>query len=76
MLADRVMRGEEGSEFEACHGFLSGRLVVGCPTFASYVLESAKAIAESGSRSMVVVETWVTYRRPELSQAVFVSRGR
>src|ERR1700686_4956667 len=24
MLADRVMRGEEGSEFEARHGFLSG----------------------------------------------------
>src|ERR1700687_582881 len=28
MLADRVMRGEEGSEFEACHGFLSGRLLL------------------------------------------------
>jgi hypothetical protein len=28
MLADRVMRGEEGSEFEACHKFLSGRLFV------------------------------------------------
>jgi hypothetical protein len=27
MLADRVMRGEEGSEFEACHGFLSGLLL-------------------------------------------------
>src|ERR1035437_1890085 len=24
MLADRMMRGEEGSEFEACHGLLSG----------------------------------------------------
>src|ERR1700681_2086790 len=28
MLADGVMRGEEGSEFEACHGFLSGRLLL------------------------------------------------
>ena len=28
MLADRMMRGEEGSEFEACHGFLSGRLLL------------------------------------------------
>ena len=28
MLADRVMRGEEGSEFEARHGFLSGRLLL------------------------------------------------
>src|SRR3979490_810766 len=28
MLADRVMRGEEGSEFEACHGFLSGLIVL------------------------------------------------
>jgi hypothetical protein len=28
MFADRMMRGEEGSEFEACHGFLSGRLLL------------------------------------------------
>src|SRR5260370_7142959 len=28
MLADRGMRGEEGSEFEACHGFLSGLLLL------------------------------------------------
>src|ERR1700737_3082905 len=28
MLADWMMRGEEGSEFEACHGFLSGRLLL------------------------------------------------
>jgi hypothetical protein len=28
MLADRMMRGEEGSEFEACHGFFSGRLLL------------------------------------------------
>src|SRR5271154_7331189 len=28
MLADRVMRGEEGSEFQACHGFLSGSLLL------------------------------------------------
>ena len=28
MLADGVMRGEEGSEFKACHGFLSGRLLL------------------------------------------------
>jgi hypothetical protein len=28
MLADRMMRGEEGSEFEACHEFLSGRLLL------------------------------------------------
>jgi hypothetical protein len=28
MLADGMMRGEEGSEFEACHGFLSGRLLL------------------------------------------------
>src|SRR5258707_12568831 len=26
MLADRMMRGEEGSKLQACHGFLSGRL--------------------------------------------------
>jgi SAM-dependent methyltransferase len=25
MLADRMMRGEEGSKLQACHGFLSGR---------------------------------------------------
>jgi hypothetical protein len=48
MLADRVMRGEEGSEFEACHGFLSGRLLLLIGLSAGYVLESAKAIAESG----------------------------
>jgi hypothetical protein len=28
MLADRVMRGEEGSEFEARHGVVSGLIVV------------------------------------------------
>ena len=29
MLADRVMRGEEGSEFQACHGVFSGRRFFG-----------------------------------------------
>jgi hypothetical protein len=28
MLADRMMRGEEGSEFEACHLFPSGSLLL------------------------------------------------
>src|ERR1039458_8389646 len=28
MLANGMMRGEEGSEFEARHGFLSGRLLL------------------------------------------------
>src|SRR6202043_1610026 len=28
MLADRMMRGEEGSEFQARHGFLSGILLL------------------------------------------------
>src|SRR5713226_6950200 len=69
MLANGVMRGEEGSEFKACHGFLSGRLLLLIGLFfASYVQESSKAIAESSERSMVVVQTWLAYRRQEFSQ--------
>src|SRR6266436_9106399 len=45
MLADRVMRGEEGSEFEARHLFLSGRLLLLLVCGAGYVLNGSKAIA-------------------------------
>jgi hypothetical protein len=47
MLADRVMRGEEGSEFEACHTFLSGRLFFLKGWVPNYGLGRAKAIAEN-----------------------------
>src|SRR5260370_36738017 len=50
MLADRGMRGEEGSEFEARHGFLSGLLLLLIACCAGYVLESCKAIAEPAWR--------------------------
>jgi len=45
MLADRVMRGEEGTEFEARHLFLSGRLLLLLVCCAGYVLNGSKAIA-------------------------------
>ncbi len=45
MLADGVMRGEEGSEFEARHVFLSGRLLLFLVCCAGYVLNGSRAIA-------------------------------
>src|SRR5260370_27463139 len=45
MLADRVMRGEESSEFVARHLFLSGRLLLLLVCGAGYVLNGSKAIA-------------------------------
>src|SRR5271167_389880 len=52
MLADGVMRGEEGAEFEARHGFLSGRLLLlGCSA-PNYGVGRAKAIAEAAVRPM------------------------
>jgi hypothetical protein len=47
MLADRMMRGKEGSELEARHGFLSKRLLLLIGSVPNYGLASAKAIAES-----------------------------
>jgi hypothetical protein len=49
MLADRVMRGEKGSEFQArqfraCHGVSSGRNFLVRGSFASYVVVPFKAI--------------------------------
>src|SRR6266446_3348421 len=54
MLADRVMRGEESSEFEARYLFLSGGLLLLLVCGASYVLNGSRAIAEGprGRRSM------------------------
>src|SRR5712691_8684676 len=45
MLAERAMRGEESSEFEARHLFLSGRLLLLLVCGAGYVLNGSKAIA-------------------------------
>src|ERR1700710_2105444 len=49
MLADRVMRGEEGAEFQACHGCFSGRRLCCLVWQAGYGLAGAKAIAERRS---------------------------
>jgi hypothetical protein len=65
MLADRMMRGEEGSEFKARHGFLSKRLLLLGGSAPNYGLARAKAIAESRCPGMVGVQTWTTCRRPE-----------
>src|SRR6266516_6874732 len=46
MLADWVMRGEEGSEFEASHLFPSGGLLLLLVCCAGYVLNGSRAIAE------------------------------
>src|SRR5258705_3025017 len=45
-LADRVMRGEESSEFEARHLFPSGSPLLFLVCCAGYVLNGSKAIAE------------------------------
>jgi hypothetical protein len=46
MFADRMVRGKEGSEFEACHGVsLRAAIVVG----SGYVLECGKAITEKAA---------------------------
>src|SRR3984957_4676445 len=69
MLADRMMRGEAGSEFKARHGFLSGRLLflVGSPPNGGGV--GANANAETPCWRMVVVPAGPTCRSPALSQA-------
>src|SRR6266576_7172668 len=46
MLTDRMMWGEEGSEFEASHLFPSGGLLLLLVCCAGYVLNGYKAIAE------------------------------
>jgi hypothetical protein len=67
MLADGMMRGEEGSELEARHGVSpdSCSFVLG----PNYGAERGKAIAESRRRCMVVVRGQLTYRRPEFSNS-------
>jgi hypothetical protein len=75
MLADRMMRGEEGSEFKARHGFLSKRLFLLVGSVPNYGLARAKAIAESRCKSMVGVQTWPTCRRPELLTVVPANAG-
>src|SRR5450759_3523356 len=63
MLANGVMRGEEGSEFEAGHGFsLRTLLFLRWPQTTGWgrPRQSRKALG----RSMVVVRIWLTYRRP------------
>jgi hypothetical protein len=65
MLADRMMRGEEGSEFEARHGLFS-------PEFIVLGLFGPKLRGGKGEgnrrncgRSMAVPQTSLTYRHPE-----------
>src|SRR5450759_2721660 len=63
MLANGVMRGEEGSEFEAGHGFsLRTLLFLRWPQTTGWgrPRQSRKALG----RSMIVVRIWLTYRRP------------
>src|ERR1700733_2419499 len=69
MLADGVMRGEEGSEFKACHGFLSGWLLLLIGSPPNYGGVGAKATSERPWWLMVVVRAGLTCRRPALSQA-------
>src|ERR1700722_19612106 len=46
VLADRVMRREEGSKFETSHGVFLRTVLLGCPT--NYGVAKTKAIAYSG----------------------------
>ncbi|OIQ64617.1 hypothetical protein GALL_538300 [mine drainage metagenome] len=48
MLADRMVRREEGSELEAGHGLLSELIFLGCSA-PDYGVGKAKAIAETAS---------------------------
>src|SRR3984893_1365529 len=50
MLADRVMRGEEGSELEARHGISPERNLFLIALSAGYVLAAACAIAQTALR--------------------------
>jgi hypothetical protein len=75
MLADRVMRGEEGPEFKTRH-WVSLRTYCSCVRGTNYGAASAKAIAESRQYGMVVVRCGLAYRRPEfLWQSSFKSPG-
>ena len=67
ILADRVMRGEKGSEFQACHGGFSPDLLLLRRLGPNYGVGKGKAILEARRQCMVVAQSCVTYRRPELS---------
>jgi hypothetical protein len=67
MLADRMMRGEKGSEFQACHGGFSPDLLLLRRLGPNYGVGKSKAILEARRQCMVVAQSCVTYRRPELS---------
>src|ERR1700733_10861043 len=67
MLADRVMRGEEGSEFKARHGLSLRKFIV----LGLLVLKLRGGKEEGNRRNcrrcMVVPQTSLTYRHPEFS---------
>src|SRR5437660_1319921 len=73
MLADRMMRRQEGSEFQACHGFSLRKFIVfgWCCSrqllVPNYGLGRAKAIAENRCSSMDVAGPGLAYRVPECS---------
>src|SRR6267154_5964653 len=69
MLADRVMRGQEGSEFEAGHR-VSLRTSCSCVLFLGGSAQttgrrSPRQSRKARRRCMVIVQVKVTYRHPE-----------
>src|SRR5439155_13219011 len=63
------------SEFQACHGVYSPDLSLFCSA-PNYGVGQGKAILETLGQRMVVAQSWVTYRRPELSASVPWARVR
>jgi hypothetical protein len=70
-----MMRGEEGSEFEACHGFLSGRLLLLIGLLRRRCAGRLRAGMRQGNRGksrrqcLVVAHSCVACRRPEYRRA-------
>ena len=69
MLADRVMRGEEGSEFQARHGFLSGLSIVGLLWALVAKLRAGSRQGNRG-RAIAAYPAWCHARRRWIAGAV------
>jgi hypothetical protein len=67
IFADRVMRGEKGSEFQARHGWFSPDLLFfGIARVTSYGEGGGNAMLGTGRQRMVVAQSQVMCRGPEL----------
>ncbi len=65
IFADRVMRGEEGAEFQACHGGFTPDYCFWNCQVPNYGVGRGKAILRARRQRMVVAQVWLPYRGPE-----------